>query len=297
MDAGGSLLAVLARSCQVDKSVFKAPALRENWPTLALSRAQQGVFSWTDLDDFVGQVQLWEDRQSAPHARLPPQRSVLRAWLQQRGLWDLHKAAGRWHTALPDLLTKRRIDTLQMAHTLQAPLRQLYWALPGASWQAQLLETADALRLEGEEMKHCVATYWRECVEDGSRIFSVCNVASAVAATPQHKLQHTPRVTVQYRLALEQTGYVYQLVQIRGYRNRLPDASAQAASNRLAEALNAPELAEVRNAMGREVQALQYQRQDLEREHAVGYWGAEALLDDTSLAHLAQLVKTVMPPC
>lgn len=101
---------------------------------------------------------------------------------------------------------------------------------------------------------------------------------------------------MQYRLALEQAGYVYQLGQIRGYRNRLPDASAQAAAHWLGEALNAPELARVRNALGHQVQALQYRRQDMERQQTFGYWGAEALLDDTSLAHLEQLTMVFTPP-
>lgn len=40
VDDGGPLLQTLAQACAVDKSVFKTPALRTNWPTLALSRAQ-----------------------------------------------------------------------------------------------------------------------------------------------------------------------------------------------------------------------------------------------------------------
>lgn len=353
VDEGGSLLEALAQSSQVDKSVFKAPALHASWPTLALSRANllqvlqgmpptarpvdgdllvqaqplwhwighhdltdidtlravgagflrkgiepvlarlqqwadEGTFAWADLDDFVRQVDLWDDLHcvTGPNASLP-RRALLRAWVCQRGLWDLHRASQRWHEELPGLLAKRRLDALQVAQTLQTPLRQARLEVPGGLWQAELLETAEALGAEGAEMKHCVASYWSECVEEGSRIFSVRTLTCPAPALPQD----TPRVTAQYRLERLESGYDYVMAQVRGYRNRPPDAPAMAASRALCDALNTPEAADLRGVLGEEIQALLHRRQAVDRQHAAGYWGAEPLLDATSLAHLEQLMN------
>ena len=223
---------------------------------------------------------------TGPNASLP-RRALLRAWVCQRGLWDLHRASQRWHEELPGLLAKRRLDALQVAQTLQTPLRQARLEVPGGLWQAELLETAEALGAEGAEMKHCVASYWSECVEEGSRIFSVRTLTCPAPALPQD----TPRVTAQYRLERLESGYDYVMAQVRGYRNRPPDAPAMAASRALCDALNTPEAADLRGVLGEEIQALLHRRQAVDRQHAAGYWGAEPLLDATSLAHLEQLMN------
>ena len=126
-------------------------------------------------------------------------------------------------------------------------------------------------------MQHCVATYWGECVEEGSRIFSVRALACA------------SRVTAQYQLQRVQADYVYLLVQVRGYRNRPPEPAAMAAAGLLCDALNAPDAVAMRQALGCALQTLQQRRQAVDRQQADGYWGAEPLLDATSLAHLRQL--------
>lgn len=143
------------------------------------------------------------------------------AWLTLRGLPSLLKASARWHLFI---LCHRHLPSAPNEGLL-AVLGEYHRDAVGA---AQELVHFGALAREGEEMRHCVAEYWADCVEDGTRIFRLT-------------LASGERATGEFRCSKGWRGLEFHLAQVRGPLNAEASASMQAFARSVEAELNAPE--------------------------------------------------------
>ena len=154
---------------------------------------------------------------------LTPRRLQL-AWIESRGFRSLLAASRRWH-ALPR-------DRAGDAHDQTRVAAILGEHRAGEAHGRELCTAAD-LAHEGETMHHCVAQYWDQCLEAGTRVFAL-----AMA---------TERATAEYRFTLGAARF--SLAQLRGPYNEEASEAMMAFALSVQDALNAPGRTEVRTAL------------------------------------------------
>ena len=191
---------------------------RPGWT--ALWRACEQAFAplpaaVSDAEDFVRAA-----AGSAANVAGLSEDELARAWLRERGLLPLLRASARWHAARRP--TPRPIED---GETLPAVIG--LWEEGVAS--ATELTTASALTREGDDLDHCVADYWSDCRDEGTRIFAL-----SLPDDERATAQYNPRAT---------HGDVpdYGLVQLRGPGNAACGAAMQAWAERVEDALNEPQ--------------------------------------------------------
>lgn len=174
-----------------------------------------------DINDFLRAAMEHAGR-IAPGARGLRQTALALAWIEGRGLVSLLQASHRWHVFIGKIAPHAPAETLRLPAVIGT--------FADAGGQAAELTDPGALAREGEEMHHCVAQYWLDCVEDGTRIFSLA-------------LTNGERATAEYHLHRRRDADdpAFGLEQLRGPCNA--DTSPEMASfARSIEArLNAPE--------------------------------------------------------
>jgi hypothetical protein len=139
-------------------------------------------------------------------------------------LWTRERAraeAQKWHDdlAMAEMVECTGVPPDTVIEYMPLPL---LWECGGLRFVA--LQTAKALHEEGAAMHHCVASYWQNVVNGGSRIYSILENGSRVAT-----LELTGRLT-QYRtndtLMASAAGIGqrsrYQVHQLVGARNSRP---------------------------------------------------------------------------
>ena len=138
--------------------------------------------------------------------------------------WTLNRARAeeqKWHDdlAMAEMVECTGVPLDTVIEYMPLPL---LWERGGLRFVA--LQTGKALHEEGAAMHHCVASYWQNVVNGGSRIYSILENGNRVAT-----LELTGRLT-QYRgtntLMASATGIGqrsgYQLHQLVGARNSRP---------------------------------------------------------------------------
>jgi len=120
------------------------------------------------------------------------------AWMRSRGLVSLLNASRRWHAAY-----RAPVDPDQCTEVLPRVLGPL----ETAEGSACEIDDRPGLVREGDEMGHCVADYWIDCLQHGHRIVSLRR-PDGERATAQYQPSPTAADTTNYRL-----------VQLRGPQN------------------------------------------------------------------------------
>lgn len=120
------------------------------------------------------------------------------AWLARRGLDSLLAASQRWHR---QPVIERTADD-----GLPDNLPLIVGELRCATGVAMELGSRDALFEEGRSMRHCVGSYWRECVLEATRIAHITTDQGETA-------------TAQYKLDEILPNPCYELVALRGPDN------------------------------------------------------------------------------
>ncbi|MCX8086941.1 MAG: HIRAN domain-containing protein [Rhodocyclaceae bacterium] len=161
-------------------------------------------------------------------------------WLACHGLLGLLAASERWHRLVA--------GGSQWQSDIRLPA--LLGVIEEEGKRAEELLTPQALAREGEAMRHCVASYWPQCLK-GDRIFAL-RLANGARATAQYELGAHPRDPHLSR---------YRLVQLRGPRNADVDAAMQAWARDIERRLNAPDV------RPRYVEAVKVARVEYERHH------------------------------
>ena len=154
---------------------------------------------------------------------LTPHRLQL-AWIETRGFASLLAASRRWHGrdwGAPDPGTQD-----------QALAAILGEHREGETHGRELCEAADLVR-EGETMNHCIAQYWAECRDRGTRIFALEMGAE--------------RATAEYRFALSEARF--SLSQLRGPHNAEASRPLMAFARAILAELNALGRAPARAAL------------------------------------------------
>ena len=136
------------------------------------------------------------------------------AWIETRGLRSLLAASRRWHARPWD-----QPDPDPQEQPLAAILGE---HREGEAHGQELCEAADLVR-EGETMHHCVAQYWAECRDRGTRIFAL-EIG-------------TERATAEYRFALSDARFSF--AQLRGPYNAEASPLMMAFAHAILAELNA----------------------------------------------------------
>ena len=152
------------------------------------------------------------------------------SWLACHGLLGLLAASERWHRQRPV------IDTLRdVPDDFRLPV--ILGHVDDAGRTADELLCPAELAREGEEMRHCVASYWSQCLT-GQRIFAL-------------RLMNGERSTAQYApTPCEEQGNDtrYTLKQLRGPLNHEASAEMSVWAHEIEARLNAPERHAARRA-------------------------------------------------
>ena len=168
-----------------------------------------------DCQDFIGAAALAAQGLPRP-AGMTPQRLQL-AWVETRGFGSLLAASRRWHQRPADPPDR---DQAQRDRTRIGAI--LGEHREGEALGRELCTAAD-LAEEGRAMHHCVAQYWTQCCDLGTRIF-------ALGAG-------TDRATAEYRFAPGEARF--SLAQLRGPHNALASHPLTAFARAIEARLNA----------------------------------------------------------
>jgi hypothetical protein len=144
------------------------------------------------------------------------------AWIETRGFASLLAASLRWHEHPADPPPPLPGDRTRVTAILGEHR-------DGDAWGRELC-TAAALAEEGAAMRHCVAQYWDQCRDQGTRIF-------ALGLGPR-------RATAEYRFGVDEARF--SLAQMRGPCNAEPGPKLAAFAGAIAAQLNALGLAPAR---------------------------------------------------
>lgn len=147
------------------------------------------------------------------------------AWLARHSLASLLDASARWHRRprpAPDRAVPERFVP---ARTLTVPA--LFGVLDRNLSIARELLGYDALADEGDALHHCVASYWDDIVEDGTRIVAL-------------KLPKGERATAQYDPETRGDDLYFRLVQLRGPCNADASVPMQQFARQVEIFLNEP---------------------------------------------------------
>lgn len=251
----------------VGQTVFKAgwnevwEACERHFPDLQRTLADTG--------DFLRAAAA----RAARHAdarRRPPENALALAWMRARGLPSLLKASARWHA----FVLLHRNQSVGPGQELISILGEHVCDRRGT---AREITRRDNLVREGAQMHHCVGQYWTDCVEDGTRIFSL-------------RLTNGERATGQYRCGLRHDDLEFRLVQLRGPCNAEPGAPMRGFAASVAAALNAPACRPAR---------LQLMEVLLRQPNGPRPGRPQALLDPASETELAAVLDhaAASPPC
>ncbi|MEQ1437993.1 HIRAN domain-containing protein [Fontimonas sp. SYSU GA230001] len=195
------------------------------------------------------------------------------AWLACHGLLGLFAASARWHRQRPVLDRWQTPDGFRLPAILERHDACGRFA-------TELLSPAELAR-EGEELRHCVGSYWPDCVA-GDRIFAL-------------RLADGERATAQYHPSLHDESphdTRYRLVQLRGPCNGEVSPAMTAWAAVVAVALNAPSRQEARRAALETRSRLDIARVDARRRAAWLDAKSERQLQQT----LAWLNQQPLPP-
>lgn len=155
------------------------------------------------------------------------ERRLAAGWLARLGLIRLLSASQRWHETADT-------DVEPNALPKQIRLAPIVGEYSEADARAIEILTYPELAREGQEMRHCVSSYWQECLE-GTRIFSL-RLASGERATAQYDPgEFGPDNEVSFRLN-----------QLRGPSNAKVSPAMNEFARRIESLLNTPERAQAR---------------------------------------------------
>ncbi len=174
-----------------------------------------------DCQDFAQAAADWAPGLHPSGRPVSAQRLQL-AWIETRGFASLLAASRRWHEYPADPPPPLPGDRTRVTAILGEHRE-------GDAWGRELC-TAAALAEEGAAMHHCVAQYWDQCRDQGTRIF-------ALGLGPQ-------RATAEYRFGIGEARF--SLAQVRGPRNAEPGSKLAAFAGAIAAQLNALGLAPAR---------------------------------------------------
>ena len=217
--------------------------------------------AFADCDDFM-RVATDRARQAHPCPRgLTPHRLEL-AWIETRGLRSLLVASRRWHDR-----DWGEPDPDPQDQPLAAILGEYR---EGEAHGRELCEAADLVR-EGETMHHCVAQYWAECRDRGTRVFAL-----EIGAV---------RATAEYRFALSEARF--SLAQLRGPYNAEASQPMMAFAHTILAQLNGLGCAQARAELAL---ALDTRRHDRGSRYRLA-----RRLDPTSELELAAVLAHLRP--
>lgn len=179
-----------------------------------------------DAADYLRALSRWL---VAVHGRRLAPARIATLWVRQRSLAGLLDASLRWHRWMPPTS-----DRGSLPDRIQAILGE--WC--EREWSARELTRWEDLVEDGRTQRHCIADYWRECVQEGHRVFSVRKgVASGAMSTALFVLEGEEDVDPRYVLK-----------QIRGNANADVDEVTEAFAKRLEVPLNSPDRLQARRA-------------------------------------------------
>lgn len=218
--------------------------------------------AFADCQDFIRAA---ADRVEQVHPcprRLTPRRLQL-AWIETRGFRSLLAASRRWHGREwdqpgPDPRDRTRVAAILGEHR------------EGEAHGRELCEAADMVH-EGETMHHCVAQYWDECRDRGTRIFAL--------------VIGDERATAEYRFALSEARF--SLGQLRGPHNAEASRPMMAFARSVQDELNALE-----RTLARAELALSL---DARRPDQRSAWRLTRRLDHASERELAAVLAHLRP--
>ena len=101
-------------------------------------------------------------------------------------------------------------------------------------WQFVELTNSEALREEGDAMRHCVAGYDGDCHRGQSHIFSVRNAKGCRIST----LELRPKRSCRRQSGTQKGGWQYAIAQHRGVQNAAVSATCKTAAERFLKQLN-----------------------------------------------------------
>jgi hypothetical protein len=142
------------------------------------------------------------------------------AWLARHGLASLLDASACWHRRTPATPARIRPETT---------VPTLFGVLDRNRSIARELLDYESLADEGDAMHHCVASYWGDIVDDGTRIVAL--------ALPKGE-----RATAQYDRRPQGGDWHFRLAQLRGPCNVDASYLMQRFAHDIETFLNAPEL-------------------------------------------------------
>jgi len=174
-----------------------------------------------DCQDFAQAAADWAPGLHPSRRPVSAKRLQL-AWIETRGFASLLATSRRWHEYPAEPPPPQPGDRTQVTAILG---EHRY----GDAWGRELC-TAAALAEEGTAMHHCVAQYWTQCRDQGTRIF-------ALGLGPE-------RATAAYRFGIGEARF--SLAQLRGPRNAEPGPKMAAFAGAIAAQLNALGLAPAR---------------------------------------------------
>lgn len=145
------------------------------------------------LDDAGDFLRAAADRAGEIRPQTIDASALGRAWLAARGLVSLLETSRRWHRT-----PRRPIISGDLA---PERVPALLGSFSSAGRSARELACFEDLVQEGSDMHHCVADYWEDSVESGTRIFAL-GLAGGERATAEYVC--TPRGTHDLTFRLEQ---------------------------------------------------------------------------------------------
>lgn len=225
--------------------------------------------AFADCSDFIRAA---ADRaaQIGPYPRGLTEHRFELAWIEARGLRSLLAASRRWHepaweAPVPDQNPEPDLRDQARLVTILGDYRE-------GEAQGRELNTAAALAREGETMHHCVAQYWAQCRDRGTRIFAL-EVG-------------TERGTAEYRFALAEVRFA--LAQVRGPCNAEASPALMVCARSILAALNALGRAPLRGELALSLRAQQPERRTARRPTRP--------LDPASERELAAVMAYLRPP-
>lgn len=227
--------------------------------------------AFADCSDFIRAA---ADRaaQIGPYPRGLTEHRFQLAWIEVRGFRSLLAASRRWHERAWEPPVPDQDPDPSPAPWDQARLAAILGEYREGEAQGRELNTAAELAREGEDLHHCVAQYWAECRDRGTRIFALA--------------MGDERATAEYRFALAEARFSF--AQVRGpYNTEASPALTVFAGSILAE-LNALGRIPARAALALSLGARQPDRRSA--------WQLTRRLDPASERELAAVLTYLRPP-
>ncbi len=227
------------------------------------------------LADCADFIRAAADRavQIGPYPRGLTEHRFQLAWIEARGWRSLLAASRRWHERAwePPVPVPVPAPGPSPAPWDPARLAAILGEYRKGEAQGRELGTAEELAREGETLHHCVAQYWAECRDQGTRIFALA--------------LGRERATAEYRFALAEARF--DLAQLRGPYNAAASPALTAFAEALLAELNAPGHGPARAALARSLGARRGDRRSP--------WQLTRRLDPASERELAAVLAYLRP--